>query len=220
MKKTILTIAILISTVAGALAQTPVETVAETPEVQPAQKQFLQNIKIGGQPESVGLRIGAMGVDVSYNHSINSTEFIQADLGIDFGYNVSGTPGLKATALYNWIWARPAWTSRGSWELYAGPGLSMGGVDDQAVHKVGKERFGYNDGGFMLAVAAQVGVGYEFDFPLQVSLDVRPCFGFHINDGSHRDPVTGVTINYGSNAGFYDNGMMGFIPSVSVRYRF
>ena len=99
MKKTILTIAILISTVAGALAQTPVETVAETPEVQPAQKQFLQNIKIGGQPESVGLRIGAMGVDVSYNHSINSTEFIKAELGIDFGYNISGTPGLKATAI-------------------------------------------------------------------------------------------------------------------------
>ena len=172
------------------------------------------------QPRSAGVRMGAGGLEASYQHSTFSDQFIDVNAGLDFGYNANGRLGYKVTAIYNFIWARPAWTSSGSWELYAGPGLSMGGVDDQAVHKVGKERFGYNDGGFMLAVAAQVGVGYEFDFPLQVSLDVRPCFGFHINDGSHRDSVTGVTINYGSNAGFYDNGMMGFIPSVSVRYRF
>ena len=172
------------------------------------------------QPRSAGVRMGAGGLEASYQHSTFRDQFIDVNAGLDFGYNANGRLGYKVTAIYNFIWARPAWTSRGSWELYAGPGLSMGGVDHQAVHKVGKERFGYNDGGFMLAVAAQVGVGYEFEFPLQVSLDVRPCFGFHINDGTHSDPVTGVTINYGSNAGFYDNGMMGFIPSVSVRYRF
>lgn len=219
MKKTILTIAILISTVAGALAQTPVETVAETPEAQPAQKQFLQNIKIGGQPESVGLRIGAMGVDVSYNHSINSTEFIQADLGIDFGYNVSGTPGLKATALYNWIWARPAWTDTGRWAIYAGAGLSLGYVEDAVPYSIADKLItGIYDSGFMIAATAQVGISYTFDFPLQLAIDIRPYIGIHCNDGKVR--MGDVEYDYGGKTGFYDNGLMGFIPTISARYMF
>lgn len=67
------------------------------------------------------------------------------------------------------------------------------------------------DYGFMIALAAQIGLEYNFWFPLQLSLDIRPYFGLHVNDGFHI---------YKSKAGFYNYGMMGFIPTLSVRYRF
>lgn len=172
------------------------------------------------QPGSIGVRLGATGVDATYRHNTFEDQFIEGNLGLDFGYNVNGRIGFKAAAVYNFVWARPAWTSKGSWALYAGPGLCIGGVNDQAVHKIGKERIGYVDGGFMFAAAAQVGVAYRFTFPLMISLDIRPYFGFHINDGSYRSTVTGETVRYGSKAGFYDNGMTGFIPSISVSYCF
>ena len=160
-----------------------------------------------------------MGVDVSYNHSINSTEFIQADLGIDFGYNVSGTPGLKATALYNWIWARPAWTDTGRWAIYAGAGLSLGYVEDAVPYSIEDKLItGIYDPGFKIAAAAQAGISYTFDFPLQLALDLRPYFGIHSSDGKIR--VGNQEISYGAKTGFYDNGLMGFIPTISARYMF
>ena len=153
-----------------------------------------------------------------YQHTIRKDQFIEGNIGMDFGY--SGKAGFKATAIYNFVWARPAWTERGSWALYAGPGLSIGGVNDLCVYKFGKERIGYTDSGFMFAFAAQVGLEYNFDFPLQLALDVRPYFGVHVNDGVHHDVLEDIQTDYGSTAGFYDNGLLGFVPTISVRYRF
>lgn len=172
------------------------------------------------QPRSTGIRLGATGLDATYQHTMNANQFIEGNIGMDFGYNANGKAGFKATATYNFIWARPAWTDQGSWALYAGPGISIGGVNDMAVYKFGKERLGYLDGGFMIALAAQVGLEYNFDFPLQLSLDVRPYFGLHVNDGKYYSVIDQENKNYGSTAGFYDNGLLGFVPTLSVRYRF
>lgn len=172
------------------------------------------------QPRSAGIRLGGTGIDATYQHSMNQNQFIEGNLGLDFGYNANGKAGFKATAIYNFIWARPAWTEQGSWALYAGPGVSLGGVNDMAVYKFGKERLGYLDGGFMIALAAQVGLEYNFDFPLQLSLDIRPCFGLHVNDGRYYSVIDQENKSYGSTVGFYDNGLLGFAPTLSVRYRF
>lgn len=167
------------------------------------------------QPRAVGLRIGATGFEVSYQHTLGK-DFIEADAGMDFGY---GGPGIKAAASYNFIFARPAWSDRGSWALYAGPGVAMGYVSDRTTYTI----LGYDgmreyplkvhpaDHGFMFALSGQVGLEYNFWFPLQLSVDIRPYFGFHVNDGYY---------SYGSKTGFYNYGLMGFIPTLSVRYRF
>lgn len=172
------------------------------------------------QPRAVGLRIGATGLDASYQHTMNSTQFIGADLGLDFGYNANGFAGVKATAVYNFVWARPAWTNKGSWGLYSGPGLSLGFVNDIMPYKVGDDTLGFLDNGFMLALAAQVGLEYTFWFPLQLAAEIRPLFGLHVNDGRIRDHVTGTTLKYESKVGFYDGGLLGFAPTITVRYRF
>lgn len=172
------------------------------------------------QPRALGVRIGATGLDVSYEHSMNKAQFIEGNLGLDFGYNANGRAGIKANATYNFIWARPAWTQKGTWALYAGPGLSLGFVDDMVPYQIGTVITGYNDNGFMIGLAAQVGIEYTFDFPLQLAIDLRPCFGLHVNDGRFRIPEQNRYVSYESKVGFYDNGLLGFAPSIAVRYRF
>ena len=166
------------------------------------------------------MRIGATGLDVSYEHNTAWCQFIEADLGMDFGYDVSGRAGIRATAIYNFIWASPDWTTMGTWAVYAGPGVSVGYVDDMVQYTIGDITKGYPDNGFMFALAAQVGIEYRFDFPLQLALDLRPCFGIHMNDGKLRDPQSGLSLDYGGKVNFYDNGMLGFAPTLSVRYCF
>ena len=165
-------------------------------------------------PRTMGFRIGVSGFDATYQHSFKRNQFLQGDFGVDFGYNANGRPGVRATAVYNFIWARPAWTNRGSWSLYAGPGLTLGYVNDNLHYRIGSEVIPYNDNGFMLALAVQVGLEYNFDFPLTLAAEVRPAFGMHANG-----EVTIAGQNY-SKVGFYDNGMLGFVPTVAVRYKF
>lgn len=172
------------------------------------------------QMKSAGMRFGATGFDLVYQHNMGSDRFAEADLGLDFGYNVNGNVGVKATAIYNFVWARPAWTQQGTWALYAGPGLSLGFVDDLVPYEVGDVIKGYYDNGFMFSVTGQVGIEYNFDFPLQIALDIRPYFGMHINDGRFRIPNTDTVVKYEKKIGFYDNGLLGFAPCISVRYRF
>lgn len=217
MKKTIIAILTILGICSAASAQEPVNTApAATPST---------SFTIPGAPGAVGARIGAMGIDGVYIHSLNSTQFIEANVGLDFGYNATGTPGFKLSALYNYIWARPAWTDTGRWALYAGAGLSMGYVDDFVslkgeIPEILQENFitGSYDTGFMIAAAIQVGISYTFDFPLQLAIDLRPYLGIHSNDGKIR--IGAGEYDLGGKTEFYDNGLLGFVPSVSARYAF
>lgn len=157
------------------------------------------------QPRSLGVRIGAGGVEASYQHDFTEEQFLSLDLGLDLGYNVRGSLGGKVTGVYEFIWARPRWTKKGTWNIYAGPGLSAGYVDDRVVIKTGEERANSFSRGCMVALVGQLGLEYNFSIPLQMSLEVRPAVGLHLT---------------GNHVGFYDNGFLGFAPSLAVRYRF
>ena len=157
------------------------------------------------QPRSIGTLVGATGAKVSYQQSLNADQFISIDAGVDLGYNVSGHLGAKVTGAYNFIWARPKWTTKGSWNIYAGPGISAGWVEDRGVIKIGEERANTFSKGFMIAAVGQVGIEYNFSFPLQLSLEVRPSIGIHMIEKS---------------ISFYDNGFLGFIPALGIRYNF
>ncbi|MBQ8421723.1 MAG: hypothetical protein IJX11_05630 [Bacteroidales bacterium] len=170
------------------------------------------------QPRSAGLRIGATGLDAVYQHSITQNHFAEGNVGLDFGSD--GRPGFRVSGTYNFIFARPAWTDQGTWAIYAGPGITLGGVSDKVTNTIGNVEYKFADSGFMFAIAAQVGLEYTFEFPLQLAVDLRPCFGIHANDGKFRDSASGIELDYGSKVGFYNRGLMGFIPTVSVKYRF
>lgn len=158
------------------------------------------------QPRSAGLRMGVTGIEADYHHSMKKNQFLECGIGMDLGVNANGAPGIKATAIYNFIWANPAWTDKGKWTIYSGPGVTMGHVHDNVHYKEGPEVIHYNDGGFMLGICAQAGVEYTFWFPLQISIDLRPSIGMHVNSEPR--------------VGFYDNGLLGFSPHISARYCF
>lgn len=181
-------------------------------------------LSLYAQPRAAGGRIGVTGFEASYQHGINKNQFAEGDIGIDFGYRINSIPGFKATAIYNFIWARPAWTNQGSWALYAGPGASLGYVNDMVAWKASNGDIlasGVRNG-FMLGICGQVGLEYTFWFPLQLAVDLRPVIGLHINEGySAINPIDqSKTTRYGSRVGFYDNGLMGLVPTISARYRF
>lgn len=178
-------------------------------------------VGMSAQPRSLGGRIGMTGFDIAYLHTVGKTDFIETDLSLDFGYGGSGAPGIKATGIYNFVVARPAWTDKGSWAIYTGPGLSLGYVQDRVLYKNGNIRFHPNDYGFMISVAIQAGLEYTFWFPLQIAVDLRPQFGMHVNNGikSRLDAFTD-RVDWPGKAGWYDNGWYGFVPTLSFRYRF
>lgn len=137
------------------------------------------------QPRAIGGRL-SYGIEASYQHTLGGADFIEANLGL-FGFDA-----LNATATYNFMIAQPAWTERGEWGFYAGPGASIG-------------YWWAGANAFTVAAVGQVGLEYSFWFPLQLSVDLRPQVGIATN---------------GNGVRFYTDGLFGFVPTLGVRYRF
>lgn len=173
-------------------------------------------VSAAAQPKAIGGRFGYNGLEASYQHYVGSPNFIELDLGADY----IGSWGFKTAALYNFVFAEPAWTSRGNWSWYAGLGLSVGYVWDRGNFKTFEAPDGskYRDAarwgmGFMASIPVQVGLSYTFWFPLQLSVDIRPYLGIQ-NVTDHYDGASR------SITGFYNNGLWGFTPTLSVHYAF
>jgi len=170
------------------------------------------------QPKAIGGRFGYSGLEASYQHYLGNPNFLELDLGADFGYGNAW--GFQASALYNITFAQPNWTSRGDWAWYAGLGLSTGYVYDRGGNKVevaGNKAYERQGMGFMVSVPVQVGLSYTFWFPLQLSVDIRPYLG--IQNVSNRSKTENTTVKT-SHTGFYMRGLYGFAPSLSVHYAF
>lgn len=177
-------------------------------------------IAADAKPRGMGMRFGATGIEASYQLNATSRGFVQIDFGMDLGYNANGRPGAKAAFSYDFIWAEPAWTARGTWSIYTGPGITLGFVDDIVPYDIEGSIKGYHDYGFMIGGHLDIGLEYTFNFPVSIALNVRPCIGIHVNDGKMTVPGTDLRVEYGSKADFYQNGLVGFVPSLALRYRF
>lgn len=110
-------------------------------------------VALSAQPRTIGLR-GGNGAELSYQHDLGSTNFLEADLGLMGG-------GFYLTGIYDYSFAQ-----KGIFSFYGGPGATVG----------------IWDGGVSLGIAGQIGTEVDLDsyisFPLRVSLDWRPTFYF------------------------------------------
>jgi hypothetical protein len=121
-------------------------------------------------PNALGLRLGdsdGFGAEVSYQRGLGDNNRLEFDLGWRSGNNYDG---FKLAGLYQWVW-----NIDGGFNWYAGVG---GGVGSYSFNN------DTNDETFVFA-AGDIGIEYDFDIPLLISLDFRPELGF----GTFRDDL-------------------------------
>lgn len=111
---------------------------------------------------ALGLRLGdnnGLGTEISYQHGLSENNRMEFDLGWRSHDNADA---FRLTGLYQWVW-----NIDGGFNWYAGAGGGIGSVD-----------IDNGDSNFFALVAGDVGIEYNFDFPLLISLDFRPEIGF------------------------------------------
>ena len=137
---------------------------------------------------AIGLRIGdsdGFGTEISYQRAVGSNNNrIELDLGFRDNENFNA---YRLTGLYHWVW-----NIDGGFNWYAGPGAGIGRVnfDDDRFpgEDVDDETYVY--------LAGDVGIEYNFDFPLLLSLDFRPEFGFNDNVSDDVDFDIALGVRY------------------------
>lgn len=115
---------------------------------------------------AIGLRLGdnnGFGAEVSYQKSLGDNNRLELDLGWRDSNNTSG---FKLAGLYQWIW-----NLDGSFNWYAGVG---GGVGSYSIDLPNNR----SETDTFLLAAGNIGIEYDFDIPLLISLDFRPEIGF------------------------------------------
>ncbi len=114
---------------------------------------------------AIGLRFGGgdgFGTEVNYQRALGGNNRLELGLGFitDDDYD-----GFQLSGIYQWVW-----NLDGNFNWYAGPGAGI----------TSREK----DNGFIkssetsIFLVGQVGIEYNFDFPLLLSLDTRPVFDF------------------------------------------
>ena len=123
---------------------------------------------------AIGLRLGdsdGFGAEVSYQRALGDNNRVEIDLGVRSG---NGYDGFKLAGIYQWVWVLD-----GDFNWYAGAG---GGVGSYSFDNVPS---GFDDSETFFFAAGNIGIEYNLDFPLQLSLDARPELGF----GDFRDDL-------------------------------
>ncbi|ADV49107.1 hypothetical protein I2486_09035 [Cellulophaga sp. E16_2] len=128
---------------------------------------------------ALGLRIGdndGFGGEVSYQRYLKENNRLEFDLGWRDSNNVDA---FKLVGLYQWVMP-----IEGNFNWFVGAGAGIGSFDA-----------GENDGTFAL-IAGDIGIEYNFDFPLILSLDMRPELGFNDNYSDDLDLDIALGIRY------------------------
>ncbi|AXG74588.1 hypothetical protein DVK85_10215 [Flavobacterium arcticum] len=115
---------------------------------------------------AIGLRLGdndGFGGEVSYQRFISSDNRLEFDLG---WRNSDHYDAIKLTGIYQWIW-----NIDGGFNWYAGIAGGLGTWEHNDDRY--SEDFD-DDNGTFLFVGGNIGIEYNFDIPLQLSLDMRP----------------------------------------------
>ncbi|MGA9638429.1 hypothetical protein [Flavobacterium sp.] len=113
---------------------------------------------------ALGLRFGdnnGFGGEISYQRGLSSKNRIEADLGWRNNHDVDA---FKLTGLYQWVW-----NIENGFNWYAGVGAGLGSWRYDVK--------GAKDSGTFAYAAGDIGIEYNFDIPLLISLDFRPEFG-------------------------------------------
>ena len=136
---------------------------------------------------ALGLRLGdndGFGTEISYQRGLNDNNRLEFDLG---WRSNDAFDAYRLTGLYQWVW-----TLDGNFNWYVGAGAGVAQVD-----------FDNNIPGFeddtetYLYGAGDIGIEYNFNIPLMLSLDFRPEIGFgDYNDDVDFDIALGIRYQF------------------------
>jgi hypothetical protein len=140
---------------------------------------------------ALGLRIGdndGFGGELTYQARLSTANRLELDLGWRNGNNYDG---FKIAGLYQWVMPIE---NQFNWYVGLGGGVGSYGYNDNNINN-GND---YTD--TFVFVAGDIGIEYNFDIPLLISLDFRPEMAF----GDER----------------YNNNDLGLDIALGLRYQF
>lgn len=126
---------------------------------------------------AIGLRFGGnngYGAEVSYQNALGDNNRLEIDLGFR---NNDRFDAFKLTGLYQWVW-----NIEGGFNWFAGIGGGLGSVNYDESYR--NDNFDGDNEVFIFG-AGNIGVEYNFDFPLLVALDFRP----EVGSGDYNDDL-------------------------------
>ncbi|WP_457617355.1 hypothetical protein [Lutibacter sp.] len=134
---------------------------------------------------AIGIRFGdnaGFGGEVSYQHKLTSNKRYELDLGYRDHTDYSA---FKLTGMYQWVWN----VDQG-FNWYAGFGAGIGS-------------WSYNSGvvtdnkdGLFINVDGNIGIEYNFEAPILISLDFRPEIGVVGDYGKDTDIDLALSLRY------------------------
>lgn len=140
-------------------------------------------------PNALGLRLGdsdGFGAEISYQRAIGGNNRLEFDLGWRDSNNYDA---FRLTGLYQWVLPLD-----GNFHWYVGAGGGIGGYDYDNDYAF---RNDYDDSGTFVYAAGDIGIEYNFNIPLLLSLDFRPEIGFgDFNDDLDFDIALGIRYQF------------------------
>jgi hypothetical protein len=134
---------------------------------------------------AIGLRLGdndGFGSEISYQHELVQNTRLEVDLGFR---NHTSYDAFKLSGLHQWVWNID---DRFNW--YAGFGAGIGSWS------AGTDYTGSGDDGLFLNADGNIGVEYDFEIPLLMSLDFRPEIGILGDYGKSTDIDVALSVRY------------------------
>ncbi len=140
---------------------------------------------------ALGLRLGdndGFGGEISYQRGLSSATRLEFDLGWRNSNNVDA---IKLAGIHQWVW-----NIDGGFNWYAGIGAGIGSWKAESFTANGVKYSG--DSETVIFAAGDLGIEYNFDVPIQLSLDFRPEFYFNdgINDDFGPDIALGIRYRF------------------------
>ncbi len=129
---------------------------------------------------ALGLRVGdnnGFGGEISYQRQLSESGRLELDLG---WRNSNHVDAFKLVGLYQWVMPLDG---NFNWFVGAGGGL-------------GSYNFDKGGNGTFALVAGDIGIEYNFDIPLLISLDMRPELGFNSKYSNDLDLDIALGIRY------------------------
>lgn len=135
---------------------------------------------------AIGLRIGdndGFGTEVNYQRALGDTNRLELGLG---WRDAEDFNAFRLSGIYQWVWSL-----EGNFNWYAGAGAAVG-------------RFDFDNGffddadTFFVNAAGNIGIEYNFDIPLLLSLDFRPEIGLlnDVDDSFEFDIALGIRYQF------------------------